>query len=462
MNCSLSRLLPLSILLVLLVAACSGGESGTGFGGSHPKVAVGVITGFGSVYVNGVEYDTSDAKINVNESVVDEQELEIGQVVTVVGSTNPSNSDGKADAIYYESEVTGIVLQNDLPGLMNILGQIVKYDSETVFDSAVASVKTIAEIPVAAVVDISGYRISDNTLHATHIELLRSVYSMGEQLTVKGVVTAGLSSGKFSLGDQTVVVDGQTDMSTLPNGQISSGMEVKVISNRGLLNNELLADSVQLDNKQYITAGSSLELEGIVMSADPQAKEFLLNGYTVFFNAQTNFVGGAEADLADGVKAVVEGVLQSNSELQANTVVFRKKAKVDLIAPVSAINIADSQVNLSGVIVQLTNKTLLKDDDRNTSVKKFSLADVGIGDKVKVKAFQDNLTMDIIAIQFRRIEAGSTDTSFEISGVLDAVSNAQVIISGVAVDNIGLSPDPNPDNVGTEVTYQGTVPITAQ
>jgi hypothetical protein len=462
MNCSLFRLLSLSVLLVLLAAACSGGESGTGFGGSHPKVAVGVLTGFGSVYVNGIEYDTSDAEINVNESIASEQELAIGQVVTVVGSTNPSNTDGKADAIYYESEVCGIVIQNDQAGLMNILGQTIEYDSETVFDSAVESVNTIVEIPVSAVVDVSGYRTSDNTLHATHIELLYSDYSMGEQLTVNGVVTAGLSSGKFSLGDLTVVVDGLTDMSKLPNSQINPGMEIKVKSNRGLLNNELLADSVQLDKKEYITTGSSFEVEGIVMSPDLQAKEFVLNGYTVIFSAQTKFVGGAEADLADGVKAVVEGILQSDDELEAKTIVFRNKAKIDLIAPVSAINTADNQVNLSGVVVQLTNRTLLKDDDKTTNVKRFSLADLGIGDKVKIKAFQDNLSMDIIAIQFRRVEAGSVDTSFEITGVLDAVTNEQVIISGVKVDNIGLSPDPNPDSVGTVVTYLGTVPITTQ
>jgi hypothetical protein len=136
---------------------------------------------------------------------------------------------------------------------------------------------------------------------------------------------------------------------------------------------------------------------------------------------------------------------------------------LELIAPVTLINIDDKQVDVSGVIVQLTNKTLLKDDDKTTKVRKFSLADLNDGDKVKVKAYQDNLSKEIIATQFRRVEAPSLDTTFELTGVLDELNNDQAIFSGVAVDRKNItSPVLTDQDVGTVKTVFGTTPITSQ
>ena len=47
------------------LAACSSG-GGTTTNSSSPKVAAGVITGFGSVFVNGVEYQTTNAMVKVD------------------------------------------------------------------------------------------------------------------------------------------------------------------------------------------------------------------------------------------------------------------------------------------------------------------------------------------------------------------------------------------------------------
>ncbi|KPJ95925.1 MAG: hypothetical protein AMJ53_01820, partial [Gammaproteobacteria bacterium SG8_11] len=98
---------------------------------SESKASVGVITGFGSVYVNGDKFDTSGAEINVNDAAAVEADLSIGMVVTIVGTQ--SRGTAKAHAIYYESEVCGIVSQNSQDGTLDIMGQTVNYDSETVF-----------------------------------------------------------------------------------------------------------------------------------------------------------------------------------------------------------------------------------------------------------------------------------------------------------------------------------------
>lgn len=94
----------LVIAFTSLLTACSGG------GGSDavappaapppPSTAVtttGVITGFGSVHVNGVEFDTDSTDFDSDDDVADETELKVGQVVTLTGTKNDDGVTGTAE-----------------------------------------------------------------------------------------------------------------------------------------------------------------------------------------------------------------------------------------------------------------------------------------------------------------------------------------------------------------------------
>ncbi len=80
---------------LLLISCGSGGggmTAGGGIGGTG-IISQGAVSAFGSIFVNGTEFDTSNAAIIVNgeeigvgdESVLDN--LDIGQVVTVEGTS---------------------------------------------------------------------------------------------------------------------------------------------------------------------------------------------------------------------------------------------------------------------------------------------------------------------------------------------------------------------------------------
>ena len=449
-----------TLFIGLLFTACSGGESGTGLSGGHPQVAVGVITGFGSVFVNGVEYDTSTAEITANDAIATEQDLSIGTVVTVVGSANRSHTAGKATAIVYESDVHGIVKQINPDGSLMVMGQTVELDAETVFESDINTVKTTSDIPIGSVVEASGYRTGDNILHATHLILVSVAYSAGEPLTIKGTISSDFASGRFSLGDLVVAVDNTTEFSNIPNQQLIPGMKIKVKSMREIFNNEFLADKIELSKSKYTNIGDFVEIEGIIMKPDLPAGEFLLNGYTVYFSNQTKFDGGSASNLTEGVKAAVEGVLLSDNQIEAKNISLRNKSKIELTAQVTSVDITADQVNVSGVNVQLTSKTLLKDDDKTTKVKRFSIADLYPGDKVQIKAREGGHANEIVATQFRRQKAQSTDNSFELKGVLDELGSDQIIISGISVDIIRvLSPQLTSQDVGQEIIITGTAPL---
>ena len=107
--------LGIALMLSLTLAAC--GSSG-GSGDTTPvpppsataKSAVGMITGFGSVYVNGVEYDTNGASYDVDDaSASDDSALAVGMVVKVQGSVNADGRTGSANSVSYDDEVEGLV-----------------------------------------------------------------------------------------------------------------------------------------------------------------------------------------------------------------------------------------------------------------------------------------------------------------------------------------------------------------
>ena len=53
------------ILFPIVLMACSGGETGTGFDkASDTTITVGRITEFGSVYVNDIEFDTTNSTVS--------------------------------------------------------------------------------------------------------------------------------------------------------------------------------------------------------------------------------------------------------------------------------------------------------------------------------------------------------------------------------------------------------------
>lgn len=447
------------VLTVVLLVACSGGETGTGIAG-QPKISVGAITGFGSVFVNGVEFDTSNATVYVNDLPATEQDLSIGMVVAVVGSSNAARTRGKADAIYYENEVRGMVLSNDRTGTLEIMGQTVNYNADTLFETAVDTVKSITDIPVGGIVEVSGYRTAGNELHATELALVASGFSSGTQISVKGVIDS-VNVNRFTLGNLTVVVDSSTVFAgNIPNQQLAVGMSVKVKSQRGLVNGELQADRILLNKRKYAGSGDSVEVEGIISNLDKAAGEFTLNGYTVYYSSQTDIKNGGVV-LADGVKAKVEGVLISDSQMEAKDISFSFKNNTDIIARVSSVDTVNNQFTVLGESIQVTNNTLMKDVD--LKIKRFSLTDVNPGDQVEIHAYKSVAPGTVTAGQFIRLASNSPDAAVELQGVLEQVSATTIVVAGISVDIASLPSPPqiSAADVGRAIIVKGSALLNA-
>ncbi|MES9848282.1 MAG: hypothetical protein ABW145_07830, partial [Candidatus Thiodiazotropha sp.] len=111
------------ILISAVMGAAVAGLTSCG-GGGGPQVADGGIggtgitqgrvTSFGSIFVNGIEFNTDDASFTVNNMAATQDDLAIGMVVNISGSSDASNASGIADSVSYDSLIEGVVSSNDI------------------------------------------------------------------------------------------------------------------------------------------------------------------------------------------------------------------------------------------------------------------------------------------------------------------------------------------------------------
>lgn len=221
-----------SLALLGFLESCGGGGSG---GGS--TATRGVITGFGSVFVDGVEFTTDGGTHRVlrddgedHTGVSDSDVLRKGMVVTV----HHGEDDHDATEIEYEDNVEGPVRSlNLLDNTFEVLGQKVRFDSTTEvefegnFSTAIGN---------GDIVEISGLTdVSTGVIHATYIEV--SPPGSKSEFEIKGYVSARSGSDNtFRIGPipgtDTVTVDFTfARLEDLPGGVADGAfVEVKTVS----------------------------------------------------------------------------------------------------------------------------------------------------------------------------------------------------------------------------------------
>jgi hypothetical protein len=363
----------------VLVAACGGGGGvDTGGTGAPLSFTRGSIAGFGSVIVNAVRFDDSSADIVDDDgNRVARSALALGMTTEIDAGairTGSTGSTATATRIRLSSEIVGPVQAVDAAAqTVTVLGQVVRVNAATVFDSALAG--KLAALTVGAVVEV--YALPDGTSGsylATRIE----PKSSAEAWRLRGVVTgldtaaerfrigavtvsyaalggtpAGLANGRIvklrldrtpDAGVYTALrvdagaltpsdrdeahleglvtavlsatrffVDGvEVDArdAVFEDGAIALGSRVEVEG--ALVGGVLVAAQVEIEDEDE---SSEIELEGTIASIDTAAQTFVLNGFTVRYGGSVRFDDGTEADLGAGVEVEVRGTLGSGDKL---------------------------------------------------------------------------------------------------------------------------------------------------
>jgi len=306
---------------------------------SATLVAYGAITDLSSATVNGVRYDTNATAVMVNGLPGNVTDLQLGQIVALLGEANFSDATGRADAIFYSATVIGPVENIDatLKQLI-VMGQTVLTTADTVFGPGI-DLATFAGLAVGATAQISGSHNASGDIVASRIEL--DTTSSGVQLigTVSGV---DLANTLFSVGRLTVDY-GSAVVIDLPGGIPTEGLQVIV---RGSLTNGILVVN-EIGSIVNLTAapGDRVHLSGIV-TRFASATDFDLNGFPFTTDASTGFVGGVIGDLQADAEMTVDGeVIAGTDTVLAGTVYFGPLVSPRTTMPFNFQNFTDISVS---------------------------------------------------------------------------------------------------------------------
>ncbi len=411
------------------LAACSGGGGSSGPAATAQSTSVvsyGAITGFGSVYVNGTRYDVSKAMVTDAGQSVAVSDLQVGQTVRV--EAQDSHDGGLPEALHIDRDAAlqGAIASIDTTaGTMVVLGQTVAVGSDTLFAKSIQPA-SLGGLTVGQSVEVDGFVGADGTVHATRIEPADATAA----LKVTGKIAGLDSTAKtFEINALTVLYDQATLAGFAAAGPADGDVvEVEGASVNG--SGQLVADRVMVrrfDDKVAEDA-NHVEVEGLV-TRFASLTDFDVNDQTVTTNSDTQFIGGASADLALNVKVEVEGSFDANHVLVATKVNLRQEANVALDGNIDAIDTAAGTLQMLGITVSVNTNTGF--DDRSAEDDRYiALGKLAVGDHVEIRGTATGAN----AVQATRLERESgTAATVRLRGPVASVAEPDFSIVGTTI-----------------------------
>lgn len=394
------------LVLALMVAGCGGsgggGLAGGGIGGTG--ITSGTVTGFGSVFVNGVEFDTSGAGFDVDDNpTAMESDLGIGMVVTVTGTVNNDGITGSATLIEYDEAVEGPIAANpveDADGVMktfDVLDITVMVDhNNTVFVNT--DYDSLAQNDV---VEVSGHIDANGDLQATRLEKT-GVLNPGTEIETKGMVAGFDNIDTFMLGSLTVTFDGATVFEDLP-GTVSDGQFVEV---KGRLTGPaaVLATRIELEDEDFGDDVAEISIEGIVSDFngidDFKVAGQVVNATTASFEPASLGTSIANGDKVEVEGAIVGGVLIADEvEQRSGSIEISATVLSTGVDPVTGAHTVTLSIASGQLTVQTDTQTQF--EDKRDGVEPFGITNILPGDFLEIEGYQDGIG-DLIATQIDR------------------------------------------------------------
>jgi hypothetical protein len=387
------------VATLLILSACGGGGGGsdtnvvadddpTPVGGitrTGLAVAVGPITGFGSVIVNGVTYDTDAAEFTSDGVVVTQDDLKAGQYVLVQGTIDDNNTTGTASSVTFDDNV--------------VLGQTVLITGDTSFDDSCPS--SLDGLPGVAAVEVSGPVMSDGTISATRVECK----AIAGELEVTGTVS------NHNAGAQTFRINA-------------------LVVNYG---------AAAVDNFPTAFAeneGDHIEVEGFI-TRFVSSTNFDVSGIAVTTNSSTQYEGGTAGDLGLNLKVEVEGEFDASGTLVATKVEIKQATNIRVTGRIDSISgstlrVLDIPITTDGLVTRFEDKS-------DADVDPLSVGDLNVDDYIEARG--QEFPAGSGELRALRIERDDPRSETELRGFVEAggVNRPSLTVLGVTVETNGAT-----------------------
>lgn len=443
----LSRVGVTITLTASVLAGCGGGGSGlsqlTGVSSGGTGSGGGTVTGFGSVFVDGIKYDDSAAQVEVeqdsNKSVA-LTEVKLGQKVEFEYSSNGA----VVTHIVIASEVIGRVNAIDLAtNQLVVAGQTVQVNpAGSTTPTTLEGLSSLADLAVGNIVEVHGDRDAAGVIQATRLE--RKPFNTGVVRVVGFVAALDAANKTFTVGSLVVDYSAVKNLLNLPNG-LTNGLRVAVWSTQAISNNVIKAEVIRGRLKQS-SDGTELKIGGLIGNF-VSASSFTVAGQPVDASAAT-FDNGSATDLINGRRVRVKGTI-TNGVLKATEVRFFKNeddlalgltgAITDFVSNAS-FKVRGVTVDASTAVISPSNSTLA--NGAIVEVKGKIAGNVLTATKVEVKKTTTSTSSGSIEVKGVVYDFDTTTTSFRVNGVQvnygslnigNTTNGSQVEIKGVLV-----------------------------
>lgn len=407
------------LMAALVLSACGGGGGGGASSSLSPStVYAGPISGFGSVIVNGVRFDTvGSSMVDDDGNEITREDLRLGMTVTVKGDADDSTLRGTATQLSLTHGTSGVISTIDKDNdTLTLLGQTVTTDPATAYQGVAA----FDSLNVGDLIEVYGVIQADGSLLATLIEkksVINAIRLMGRM--------TGLDPQTSTFMVGTLVVDyGSANVT----GTLAEGKLVKIKAGAGALSgNVLTAESVKVAEGAAlgvpVAAGAYLKIKGVADSA-PVNGVLTVSGVPV--DVSKAVLDGGVA-IAAGQYMEVKGTW-SGTILEATKVEFEgyDSDRNELYGPVTSVTTVGSQTLavINGVTVDVSLATF----------EHGSLAGLLPGSYVEIKGFVQG---DILIATRIELKNGGEAQGYvyEAYGLIsDFVSVANFKVNGLVVD----------------------------
>lgn len=433
-----------------LLAACGGGSDELG----DPKIAdggirgtgssVGPVSGFGSVFVNGVRFDTSglNGQVESDDGISRESDLEKGMILRVDGTWR-DEGEGTASHVGYDDTLRGEVVVTQAwdpetkTATLSLFGLIVHIDSLTVVRG-----KKVAELADGDSVRVSAWRLPGGEFRASLLRVRTNssaaTFDQENEVELEGQVSDFNEMMRtFRIGDVTVEYDSEiTSFDGVGVSELATNPYIEV-EGSFLGTGALLAKSVAEDDlRRYRRGGGDdIEFAGPVSEALNDAESsFRINGVTVRITEDTDFEDGlASGNLRPGLLVQIEGEFLDGSTVEAKEIDLREgESEVEGSVDVNSVDASAKSFRIAGVQVQVTPQTtIIGEDDA-----RLDFESLGGPREVEVNGVERVAADGEVYLEAFKIEIGDdmAEDEFKLVGRLRAMDFFSVNVLGVRID----------------------------
>jgi hypothetical protein len=407
--------------LLFATAGCSEDDdllSALGFADFEGDVseAEGLITGFGSVVIDGVRYETNGAAMmDDDDSTINPATLSVGMRVDIESKfkegTAGEEDTGFISKLTVSDQACGKIVSADVSAeKIYVFGEAITYNSDTVFsgfNTENLELELIKDVAIA----VSGYRdATSGVLTATNIRKKALNYAKSK---IQGVVdqldttskTFKIQGIKDNTGSGFVFNYSSMNDDDIPDS-LANGQVVHVTFNPGDPSAEQIVSKIKLAKSETRTlvGGHKMVIRGVANVADKKIGKV---SYELASDVAYKF--GTVDNLTDGAMVVAKGTIQDDSgtkKLQVREVMFHKETSKFIEGKITAIAPIDGQpgklITVDGIDLKLTRRARLSSQHKSKGKDAFST--LKEDDYVAVGYFEDGNSNSNIIVKLKLVD----------------------------------------------------------